>query len=110
MSFISKVDLFNRLIIALELGCKCKISSSTQLIEDLKRCSKLRNTVIHAEWENIDDEGYTYVKMSFNKKGISQNYCQFTPESLDEIEDYIDNTLYAFEKFEDEKITALSHK
>lgn len=109
LPFSSKVDLFHRLVRSMELGCSGEIPCFKTLIENLKKCGTLRNAVIHAEWDNMDDNGYTYVKMHFDKNGMRQHYWQFTPDSLEEIDQYIYNTVLLFEKFDEEK-QELFHK
>lgn len=49
MNFSSKVDLFYRLGIFMEIGCEGTMPSFKSLIDDLKKCGTLRNAVIHAE-------------------------------------------------------------
>lgn len=103
MNFSSKVDLFYKLTRSYEINCNVTIPCFQTLIEDLKKCATLRNAVIHAEWENIDNKGFTYVKMHFDKNGLRQEYWQFTPDSLTEINDFIHNTFLLFDKFDEEK-------
>lgn len=102
-TFSSKIDLFYRLIRSMEITFNKKIECFELLITNLKKCANLRNAVIHAEWENMDENGFAYVKMYFNKNGLQQQYWQFTPESLIEIEDFINDTYFLFDKFDDEK-------
>lgn len=105
--FSAKVDLFYRLIRSMEVGCGKEIPSFKTLIENLKKCATLRNAVIHAEWDSVDVNGYTYVKMHFDKNGMRQHYWQFTPESLEEIDEFIHTTYMAFDKFDEEKVNLL---
>ena len=72
------------------------------MMKELHECGKLRNVVIHAEWENMDSEGYTYVNMKFNKNGWKQEYQQFTIESLEAIDEFIHQTYLKLEGFEEE--------
>ncbi len=102
LNFSAKVDLFSRIVRSLEIAVGRTMPSFQYLCSNLKECSRLRNAVVHAEWENLDSEGYTYVKMSFEKDGMHQNYWQFTPDSLREIDQFINRTLDAFEVYEDE--------
>ena len=103
LPFSAKVDLFYRLVRSMEVAYSGEIPSFKTLIEDLRKCAILRNAVIHAEWDSIDDNGYTYVKMHFDKNGMRQHYWQFTPDSLEEIDEFIHVTYMLFEKFEDQK-------
>src|SRR6186997_643037 len=79
MTFSNKIELFFRLVKSIELAFGDTLPSFQKLIEDLKKCASLRNAVVHAEWENLDAEGYTYVKLNFDKDGMKQHYWQFTP-------------------------------
>jgi hypothetical protein len=102
MNFSGKIDLFFRLVRSMELAFGNTLPSFQKLIEDLRKCASLRNAVVHAEWENLDAEGYTYVKLNFDKDGMKQHYWQFTPDSLEVINDLISQTYNSFEKYEDE--------
>jgi len=66
--FSAKIDLFNRLVKSLEVSTNKTIPTLNSLINDLKKCGELRNAVVHAEWENMTEDMYTYVKMKFQKK------------------------------------------
>lgn len=103
LPFSAKVDLFYRLVKTMEIGCDSEIACSKKLVDDLKKCGQLRNAVVHAEWDHVDEKGYTFIKMHFDKNGMRQQYWQFTPEALEEIEDFIDQTYILFDKFDDEK-------
>jgi hypothetical protein len=59
MTFASKIDLFSRLVKTMEVVYDGTLLSFKQLAEDLRKCANLRNAVIHAEWENLDGEGFT---------------------------------------------------
>jgi len=63
------------------------------LIADLKESGRLRNIVVHADWESTDNDGYTYVNLRISKNGMEQEYLQFTEDSLKEIIDLILNTV-----------------
>jgi hypothetical protein len=102
MSFSQKVDLYTRIIRSKELTFEKEFPSFSALIADLKKCGELRNAVVHAEWENMDSQGYTYVNMKFNKKGWEQEYQQFTVESLEAIDAFIHQTYLRFGDLEDE--------
>lgn len=103
MTFSAKVELFNNLVQSMESACKASIPDFQKLIDRLRECGKLRNAVVHAEWDSIDEKGYTYVKMSFTNKAIHQHYWQFTPDSLKAIIKYIQETNSMFDQYEDGK-------
>lgn len=58
MNFSAKVELFFRLVRSLDTNCGCKLSDYESLKTGINDCATLRNAVIHAEWENMDNEGY----------------------------------------------------
>ncbi|HSH64734.1 MAG TPA: hypothetical protein VLB84_02825 [Bacteroidia bacterium] len=68
----------------------------------MKKCANLRNAIVHAEWYNMNEEGYTYVKLNFSKNGMQQSYWQFTPESLNEIINFIRTTVLCFDNYYEE--------
>jgi hypothetical protein len=55
------------------------------LIRSLNESGRLRNLVVHADWQNTDEEGYTFVRIKTSSLGIEQEYVQFSAESLDKI-------------------------
>ncbi len=103
LSYSAKVDLFYRLIRSMELSFGKNLPSFNLLFQNLKKCGTLRNAVVHADWNNVNEDGYTYVKLDFNKDGLKQHYWQFTTESLMDIIKLISETNQAFDKYEDEK-------
>lgn len=100
MSYSQKVDLFKRMIRSKELELEIEYPSFQSIIDNLKKCGILRNAVVHAEWENMTSDGYTYVKMKFNKNGWEQEYQQFTVESLETIDKFIHKTYEQLGEFE----------
>lgn len=102
MNFSAKIDLFHRLVRSMEVLIEKNLPSFPNLVENLKKCGTLRNAVIHAEWDSLDEDGYAYVKMNFVKEGLQQQYWQFTPKSLVEIEELIINTDDEFVVFQNE--------
>lgn len=99
MGFSGKVDLFKRFCDDFQIGLGENLTGYDQLINDLKESSRLRNLVAHANWGRIDEEGYAYVKFKMSKKGMHQEYAQFTEESLEKIIELIMKTnsdLYNF--------------
>jgi len=108
LSYSAKVDLFYRMIRSMELAFGKDLPSFNILIKDLKECGALRNAVVHADWNQLNEDGFTYVKLDFNKDGLKQHYWQFTAESLMDIIKLISETNIAFDKYEDEKQDMLS--
>jgi len=92
MNYSSKVDLFKRHSEQFHLMYNNPVTMFEPLIKDLKECGRLRNVTVHADWENTDTEGYTYLGVKINNNGISQEYIQFSLESLNNILDLIFST------------------
>jgi hypothetical protein len=93
LGFSVKVDLLKRVMAEAMAFFSKPIPNADKIVKDLMQSTKLRNAIVHAEWENMDADGYTYVKMTTHKKhGMQQIYQQFTVESLEEIEIFIDET------------------
>ena len=72
MNYSAKVDLFKRFCDDFQLGMACKLDGYDKLIEDLNESAKLRNLIVHANWESTDEEGYTYVRLKMTKQGMQQ--------------------------------------
>lgn len=92
MSYSTKVDLFKRFSDDFHTGCNIKIDEYETLIYNLKETGRLRNLVVHADWENTDDDGYTYVNLRISASGMEQEYIQFSVDSLKEIIELIFKT------------------
>jgi hypothetical protein len=93
MTYSTKVDLFKRFSDDFHFNCAIQIDGYEKLISNLKESGRLRNLVVHADWESTDDDGYTYVNLRISKNGMEQEYLQFTEDSLKEIIDLILNTV-----------------
>jgi hypothetical protein len=92
MTYSTKVDLFKRFSDDFHFNCDIQIDGYEKLIGDLKESGRLRNIVVHADWESTDDDGYTYVNLKISKNGMEQEYLQFTEDSLKEIVDLVLDT------------------
>lgn len=108
LSYSAKVDLFYRMVKSMELAFGKGLPSFNLLIENLKKCGTLRNAVVHADWNHVNEDGYTYVKLDFSKDGLKQHYWQFTSDSLMDIIKLIGNTIQSFDTYQDEKSDLLS--
>ena len=102
MNYASKVDLFRRFLLEMQNDCDKEIPKLDKLFENLKTAGNLRNQVVHADWESAYDDGYTRCKLKINSKGISHEYIQFTPDSLQSIIDLINDTYDMFDDYETE--------
>ena len=85
MNYSTKVELFKRFSDDFHSACDIGIEGYENLITNLKETGRLRNLVVHADWENTDDDGYTYVNLRISKNGMEQEYFQFSEDSLKEI-------------------------
>lgn len=85
MNYSAKVDLLKRFCDDFHIGIDKQLEGYEQLISDLRESARLRNLVAHANWGSTDDEGYTYVRLKMSKKGMHQEYVQFTEQSLQKI-------------------------
>ncbi|PXW42277.1 hypothetical protein DFO54_11357 [Erwinia sp. AG740] len=103
MNYSSKVDLFKRHSEQLHLMRGKKSALLDELIKDLKECGRLRNITVHADWENTDAEGYTYLGIKINNNGILQEYIQFSLDSLESILELIFNTRHKLDKYYQER-------
>ncbi len=85
LSYSAKVDLFKRFCDDFHSSCAVVIEGFDELIKSLNDVGKLRNLVVHADWENTDHEGYTFVRLKTSAKGMEQEYVQFSSESLEKL-------------------------
>ena len=92
MTYSIKIDLFKRFSDDFNSACEIEIEGYDKLISDLRESGRLRNLVVHADWENTDDDGYTYVNLKISKRGMEQEYIQFSEESLERIIELITTT------------------
>jgi hypothetical protein len=99
MTFSSKVELFKRFSDDFQVGLDRTLDGYEQLINNLNESSKMRNLVVHANWESTDCEGYTYVRLKMSKTGMKQEYIQFSEESLQKIIELIIRTRFELEEF-----------
>ncbi|EGQ9235331.1 hypothetical protein F8Y91_22885 [Vibrio alginolyticus] len=94
LNYSSKVDLMKRFCDDFQVGSARKLGGYEQIITNLNECGRLRNMVVHANWEATDAEGYTYVKLKMSKKGMNQEYTQFTEDSMEKITSLIVKTKF----------------
>jgi len=87
LSYSAKVDLFKRFSDDIHSCFGEKIEGYDYLIKNLKESGRLRNLVVHADWESTNEEGFTYVNLRISKGGMEQEYVQFSEESLSKIID-----------------------
>lgn len=107
MAYSAKVDLFKRFSDDLHSCFGEKIEGYDKLIKDLKESGRLRNLVVHADWENTNEEGFTYVNLRISQNGMEQEYAQFSEDSLTKIIELITETrrnLYKFWEKRNDKL------
>ena len=100
MHFSNKIDFFDRYSQWLQNTTGKIISTHKELVLNLKKCSSLRNMVIHADWESSFVDGYTLVKVIIDSKGIQQEYVQFSISSLEEIIKLIKSTVEMIDQYD----------
>lgn len=83
LMYSAKLDLFKRFAEDFHLCEATKPPKFDELIAQLGEVAKLRNMVVHADWSNTDEEGYTYVRLKSTRNGLLQEYAQLSVESLD---------------------------
>jgi len=92
LSYSAKVDLFKRFYLMEASYLENKRPDVDKLIERFVESGRLRNQVVHANWEGAHDDGYTRCKLKINSHGVQHEYIQYTSESLIIIKEYIDDT------------------
>ncbi len=99
MNYSAKVDLFKRFCDDFHASLATSIVGYEKLVSDLREAGRLRNLVVHANWEATDEEGYTYVRLKMSKAGMQQEYMQFTRDSLQKIIDLIVETQFGLSSY-----------
>lgn len=108
MTFSSKIDLFKRFNDDFHLAIGKIINDYDVLINNLRESARLRNLVVHANWESTNEEGYTYIRLKMSKEGMLKEYIQFTEKSLMEITELIITTRFKLEEYWQERCEVLS--
>ncbi len=101
MTYSSKVDLFDRYASYTQQVLNKNIESHKKFIEDLKESGRLRNMVVHAEWNTVDKENYTFVKLRTSKNGLIQEFAQIDYDSLINVRNKIIDTHNYFDEYEE---------
>lgn len=101
MTYASKVDLFDRYSSYTQHILNKNIESHKKFIEDLKESGRLRNMVVHAEWNTVDEENYTFVKLRTTKNGLVQEFAQLDYDSLIDVRNKIIETHNYFDDYEE---------
>lgn len=99
MAYSTKVELFERFNNDLFSSVEWRIPIYDRLIEGLRESGRLRNVVVHADWENTDENGFTFVRLQISKHGMSQEYIQLSVKSLRNVIALIISTRRKLEQF-----------
>ncbi|WP_405400896.1 hypothetical protein [Maribacter sp. Asnod2-G09] len=102
MTYSAKVDLFNRYSSYMQNIVDKEVSTHKKMIEDLKESGRLRNMVVHAEWNSVDLEGFAFTKFRFKENDIIQEFNQLDENSLIKIRNLIIETHNLFDEYEEE--------
>lgn len=82
LMYAAKVDLFKRFSDEFH-SCFSTPEDFGDFVGELIEVGRLRNLVVHADWSNTDEEGYTYVRLKTSSNGMLQEYVQFSVDSLE---------------------------
>jgi len=99
MAYSAKVNLLKRLCDDFHNSFGISTLGYQEIVHRLHECSRLRNMVAHANWESMDEDAFTFVKLRISKYGLNQEYVQFTKESLIQIVVLILETRNELENF-----------
>ncbi len=102
MTYSAKVDLFNRYSSYMQKIVDKELSTHKRMIEDLKESGRLRNMVVHAEWNTVDLEGFAFTKFRFKENDIIQEFSQLDENSLIKIRNLIIETHNLFDEYQEE--------
>lgn len=83
MMYATKLDLFERFTSDFFRDRWDQPSWLSQLLSDLRECGSLRNKVVHANWMQTNENGYTQVKIKFSKRGLEHELVQFSKNSIE---------------------------
>ncbi len=83
LMYAAKIDLFKRFSEEFNSCFDTPAPEFDDLIAELVAVGKLRNLVVHADWSNTDEDGYTFVRLKTTSNGMLQEYVQFSVESLE---------------------------
>jgi len=101
MPYSAKVDLLDRFSSYTQIVMEKPIETHKQFIDDLKESGRLRNMVVHAEWDSTDKEGYAIVKIRRIKNDLVQEFAQLDYDSLIDVRNKIIETHNYFDEYEE---------
>lgn len=79
------------------------------LVEGLLEVGKLRNLVVHADWQNTDEEGFTYFRVKAAGGAMHEEYVQLTAEALGRLVDRIWEVRQQLDEYETQRTNLLSY-
>lgn len=85
LMYAAKVDLFKQFSDEFHSCFDSSPADFNDFVSELIEVGKLRNLVVHADWSNTDEEGYTFVRLKTSSNGMLQEYVQFSVESLEKL-------------------------
>lgn len=83
--YSTKVDLFKRFCESFNGAFGIEPPAYKGLIDGLLEMGRLRNIVVHADWQSTDEEGYTFVRIKILDKAIHQEYAQLSADALETV-------------------------
>jgi hypothetical protein len=108
MHYSAKVDLFKRFSDSLH-SCGTEPPSYRGLVETLLEVGRLRNLVVHADWKNTDEEGYTFFRIKISEKIMRQEYIQLTADALEKLLNRIKDVHAQLSDYHEEQGNLLSY-
>ena len=84
MQYRQRVELFERLSRAfLSVVGRASIHDLLDpLLVELREVGTLRNSVVHADWSSIDENGFAFVKVGTSESGLHEEHAHLGAESL----------------------------
>jgi len=83
--YSAKVNLFARFSDDLHRNVGRVPTEYVKLVDKLREAARQRNIVVHADWENTNEEGFTFTNIRFSDGGMQQEYVQLSPDALEAI-------------------------
>lgn len=83
--FSAKVDLFKRFSESFNGAFGTEAPAYIGLVDGLLEVGRLRNLVVHADWQSTDEDGYTFVRIKIQNKTLHQEYAQLSADALEKV-------------------------
>jgi hypothetical protein len=107
--YSAKVDLFKRFCESFNGAFGTEPRAYNGLIEGLLEAGRLRNLVVHADWQSTDEEGSTYVRIKIQNKVLHQEYAQLSGEALEKVLTRIVEVHHQLSAYSEERGNLLSY-